>query len=154
MEPKLHFELNQELDVTFNSFDKRVQMRGFSPDYHRKDLKKETNNWFSTNQFHISIPLKMKCIHIWQIKVGDNYLTMDDFPKIKYRGVEWNVICVGFNYSIQSIQSLYLILDKFIDGTIKKSDVEDFISNQKNFDISSQFCIYYGYVCNFINENN
>eukprot|EP01124_Arcella_intermedia_P013004 TRINITY_DN19418_c0_g1_i1.p1 TRINITY_DN19418_c0_g1~~TRINITY_DN19418_c0_g1_i1.p1 ORF type:complete len:101 (-),score=13.48 TRINITY_DN19418_c0_g1_i1:17-319(-) len=93
-EPKLYFEVNQTLDLIFNARE-RVRMGGFSPDYHHVDFIKETDNWLFSNRFHMSILLKLKCIHIWCILEDEQKrVLMNDFKMIKYWGAKWNVICV------------------------------------------------------------
>jgi len=109
-------------------------MDGFSIKYNWKIFEK------MGDIFTISIPLDEKSIHIFQIYDGKKYRVIPDIPTIKYKGEEWNVIVVGYDYSIELIQQLYKILEK--ESKITLGDMEDFFLKFKNFEINSKITIY------------
>eukprot|EP01124_Arcella_intermedia_P011159 TRINITY_DN17611_c0_g1_i2.p1 TRINITY_DN17611_c0_g1~~TRINITY_DN17611_c0_g1_i2.p1 ORF type:complete len:148 (+),score=34.34 TRINITY_DN17611_c0_g1_i2:18-461(+) len=141
MEQKVWFEVNQSLELKYNS-NKEVKIVNFSPDHHGKYFYLKSNNLFFANELHITLPLKEKCIHIWSIQVDGKYTNMSQFLKIKYWGNECNVICVGYKYSLELIQALYFVLDKLRRYQLVISDLEDFFTRFKGFDINSKLVCF------------
>eukprot|EP01124_Arcella_intermedia_P033131 TRINITY_DN7860_c0_g1_i3.p1 TRINITY_DN7860_c0_g1~~TRINITY_DN7860_c0_g1_i3.p1 ORF type:complete len:160 (-),score=33.57 TRINITY_DN7860_c0_g1_i3:60-539(-) len=152
------YQVNQYLELSFNA-TKEVRLLGFSPTHHTQNFELHKKSWFS-NEYQIWIPLKEPAIHIWRILADGNQTVLPGIPTIHFFGTAYNVAVVGYNYSIQLVQSLYHLLEKVKNKQLVVHDLEEFLSKYQDFQINSKFvCLQFlllkcdsvlGYICMFV----
>eukprot|EP01124_Arcella_intermedia_P018063 TRINITY_DN25034_c0_g1_i1.p1 TRINITY_DN25034_c0_g1~~TRINITY_DN25034_c0_g1_i1.p1 ORF type:complete len:161 (+),score=37.62 TRINITY_DN25034_c0_g1_i1:39-485(+) len=142
----VHYKQNDTLRLAFKSW-KKVTLSGFSPEYSGKEFTLGSSNLLAKDDYVMSIPLKEKVVHIFHLFVstGKYSSVRAHIPQntlIKYCKEEYNVIVVGYNYSVELVQCLYSLLEKTVQLTI--GDVESFFTKYPEFEINTlvNYCLF------------